>query len=160
MVDLEVNRRRRTVTLRDSTFVQLGFGFVTYATSAMVDRLMSSRPHILDAREIEPKRAVPREESGKPESSLSAKKLFVGGIREGAVDESDMKEYFCKVESTSEDEPVIDPLSLVHLLVWEHRRCCHHEDKRRKTAGLWICGIRWVSLVDLRIVKISPFFFF
>jgi hypothetical protein len=78
-------------------FFFLGFGFVTYAASAMVDRLMASRPHVLDAREIEPKRAVPREESGKPESSLSAKKLFVGGIREGAVNEHDLKEYFCKV---------------------------------------------------------------
>lgn len=63
----------------------------------MVDRLMAGRPHVLDAREIEPKRAVPREESGKPESSLSAKKLFVGGIREGAVNENDLKEYFSKV---------------------------------------------------------------
>lgn len=65
----------------------------------MVDRLMAARPHLLDSREIEPKRAVPREESGKPESSMSAKKLFVGGIREGAVNEVDLKEYFSKVNS-------------------------------------------------------------
>ena len=63
----------------------------------MVDRLMAARPHVLDSREIEPKRAIPREESGKPESSLSAKKLFVGGIREGTLNEDDLKEYFSKV---------------------------------------------------------------
>jgi hypothetical protein len=63
----------------------------------MVDRLMAARPHVLDSREIEPKRAVPREESGKPESALSAKKLFVGGIREGTIDEHDLNEYFSKV---------------------------------------------------------------
>ena len=63
----------------------------------MVDQLMSARPHVLDTREIEPKRAIPREESGKPESSLSAKKLFVGGIREGTINEDDLKEYFTKV---------------------------------------------------------------
>jgi len=63
----------------------------------MVDSLMAARPHTLDAREIEPKRAVPREESGKPESSLSAKKLFVGGIREGTINEHDLNEYFSKV---------------------------------------------------------------
>lgn len=66
----------------------------------MVDRLMASRPHELDSREIEPKRAIPREESGKPESSLSAKKLFVGGIREGTLNEDDLKDYFSKVSST------------------------------------------------------------
>jgi hypothetical protein len=75
----------------------IGFGFVTYASSTMVDRLMAARPHVLDSREIEPKRAVPREESGKPESSLSAKKLFVGGIREGTINEHDLNEYFSKV---------------------------------------------------------------
>ena len=63
----------------------------------MVDRLMAGRPHVLDAREIEPKRAIPREDSSKPESALSAKKLFVGGIREGTINEDDLKEYFAKV---------------------------------------------------------------
>ncbi len=58
---------------------------------------MAARPHVLDAREIEPKRAIPREESGKPESSLSAKKLFVGGIREDTINEDDLREYFQKV---------------------------------------------------------------
>ena len=96
MVDLEVR------LTSDGSFdtvhsFRLGFGFVTYATSAMVDRLMAGRPHVLDAREIEPKRAVPREESGKPESSMSAKKLFVGGIREGTINEHDLNEYFSKV---------------------------------------------------------------
>ena len=81
------------------SFTKLGFGFVTYASSAMVDRLMATRPHLLDTREVEPKRAVPREESGKPESSMTAKKLFVGGIREGAIDEHDLNEYFSKVDN-------------------------------------------------------------
>ena len=78
-------------------FVKLGFGFVTYLSSTMVDKLMSNRPHTLDAREIEPKRAIPREESGKPEASLSAKKLFVGGIREDTINEDDLRDYFQKV---------------------------------------------------------------
>ncbi len=63
----------------------------------MVDQLMAGRPHVLDSREIEPKRAIPREENGKPESSLSAKKLFVGGIREDTINEDDLREYFSKV---------------------------------------------------------------
>ena len=141
MADLEVKRKQRGVPLTVNTFLRLGFGFVTYASSAMVDRLMAGRPHILDAREIEPKRAVPREESGKPESSLSAKKLFVGGIREGAVNENDMKEYFCKVGSTEEAEPVIEPCSSLDL-VRKYCGRCHHEDERRQATWLWLCGIR------------------
>ncbi|CAF4838344.1 unnamed protein product, partial [Rotaria magnacalcarata] len=84
------------IIMRDREGRSRGFGFVTYASSTMVDSLMAARPHVLDSREIEPKRAVPREESGKPESSLSAKKLFVGGIRADTIDEKDLNEYFSK----------------------------------------------------------------
>lgn len=38
-----------------------GFGFVTYSQSFMVDELMKNRPHIIDGRQVEPKRATPRE---------------------------------------------------------------------------------------------------
>lgn len=38
-----------------------GFGFVTYSHSFMVDELMKNRPHIIDGRQVEPKRATPRE---------------------------------------------------------------------------------------------------
>ena len=38
-----------------------GFGFVTYSDSFMVDELMKNRPHIMDGRQVEPKRATPRE---------------------------------------------------------------------------------------------------
>ncbi|CAF3336471.1 unnamed protein product [Rotaria socialis] len=84
------------IIMRDRENRSRGFGFVTYLSSAMVDKLMAGRPHVLDSREIEPKRAIPKEESGKPESSLSAKKLFVGGIKEGTLNEDDLKEYFTK----------------------------------------------------------------
>ena len=47
---------------------------MTYSSSTMVDQLMAARPHVLDSREIEPKRAIPREESGKQEASSSEKK--------------------------------------------------------------------------------------
>lgn len=40
-----------------------GFGFVTYSSSTMVDELMKNRPHIIDGRQVEPKRATPREVS-------------------------------------------------------------------------------------------------
>ena len=38
-----------------------GFGFITYSKASMVDAAQASRPHKVDGREVEPKRAVPRE---------------------------------------------------------------------------------------------------
>jgi len=72
-----------------------GFGFVTYSDSSMVDEMMKHRPHKLDGRELETKRATPREEAGKPGAEMTTKKLFVGAIKEGMTDEH-LREYFCK----------------------------------------------------------------
>lgn len=38
-----------------------GFGFITYSQSSMVDQAMANRPHKIDGREVETKRAVPRD---------------------------------------------------------------------------------------------------
>ena len=40
-----------------------GFGSVTFATVEKVDAAMNARPHKMDGRVIEPKRAVSREDS-------------------------------------------------------------------------------------------------
>lgn len=70
-----------------------GFGFVTYANSAQVDELMHNRPHIIDGRQIEPKRATPREDSGRQEVQATVKKLYVGGVKD-AINEEELKNYF------------------------------------------------------------------
>jgi RNA recognition motif-containing protein len=70
-----------------------GFGFVTYSFSSMVDELMKNRPHIIDGRQVEPKRATPREDSGKTEVQMTVKKLFIGGLRDNLT-EDDLKNYF------------------------------------------------------------------
>ena len=72
-----------------------GFGFVTYAAADMVDALMKNRPHKLDGRELETKRATPREEAGKAGAEISTRKLFVGAIKEG-LSEEHLREYFGK----------------------------------------------------------------
>lgn len=53
-----------TQVMRDpNTKRSRGFGFVTYATVEEVDAAMNARPHKVDGRVVEPKRAVSREVS-------------------------------------------------------------------------------------------------
>ncbi|KAG5283477.1 hypothetical protein AALO_G00042500 [Alosa alosa] len=86
-----------------------GFGFVTYSCVSEVDAAMGARPHKVDGRVVEPKRAVSREDSSKPGAHLTVKKIFVGGIKED-TEEYHIREYFeryGKIESIDvmEDRP-------------------------------------------------------
>ncbi|XP_076026129.1 heterogeneous nuclear ribonucleoprotein A3 isoform X3 [Genypterus blacodes] len=84
------------VVMRDSTSKRSrGFGFVTYASVTEVDEAMKERPHRVDGRIVEPKRAVSREDSNKPGAHLTVKKIFVGGIKED-TEEYHIREYFEK----------------------------------------------------------------
>ncbi|XP_067605783.1 heterogeneous nuclear ribonucleoprotein A1-like [Pseudorca crassidens] len=69
------------VTRDPNTRCSRGFGFVTYATVEEVDAAMNARPHKVDGRVVEPKRAVSREDSQRPGTHLTAKNIFVGGIQ-------------------------------------------------------------------------------
>ena len=39
-----------------------GFGFVTYATIPMAETAMNNRPHTINGKVVDPKRAIPREQ--------------------------------------------------------------------------------------------------
>lgn len=50
------------VVMKDPTTKRSrGFGFITYSRAHMVDDAQNSRPHRVDGRVVEPKRAVPRQ---------------------------------------------------------------------------------------------------
>lgn len=79
--------------LRDRDGHSRGFGFVTFTDPSSVDAVMKARPHTLDSRVVEPKRAIPREETHKPNMQLSVKKLYLGGVKE-PITENDLRDYF------------------------------------------------------------------
>lgn len=59
------------VVMRDpQTKRSRGFGFVIYSNSSMVDRAQEARPHEVDGREVQPKRAISREVSNLYQESL------------------------------------------------------------------------------------------
>jgi RNA-binding protein Musashi len=47
-------------TTTSTTTTYRGFGFVTFADAASVDKVLASAPHELDGKKIDPKVAFPR----------------------------------------------------------------------------------------------------
>uniref|UniRef100_A0A4W2FGS9 Heterogeneous nuclear ribonucleoproteins A2/B1 n=1 Tax=Bos indicus x Bos taurus TaxID=30522 RepID=A0A4W2FGS9_BOBOX len=84
-----------------------GFGFVTFSSVAEVDAAMAARPHSIDGRVVDPKRAVAREKSEKQGSLVNVKKLFVGGIKED-TEEHHLREYFEKYGKIDAIEIITD----------------------------------------------------
>ncbi|VDO12690.1 unnamed protein product [Brugia timori] len=88
------------VVMRDpATKRSRGFGFV--------DAAMANRPHIIDGKTVDPKRAVPREQSQRSEANISSKRLYVSGVREEHTEDM-FKEHFGKYGNILKCEIIAD----------------------------------------------------
>ncbi|EFB24339.1 hypothetical protein PANDA_020597, partial [Ailuropoda melanoleuca] len=71
------------------------------------DAAMNARPHKVDRRVVEPKRAVSREDSQRPGAHLTVKKIFLGAIKEDA-EEHHLRDYFEQYGKTEVIEIMTD----------------------------------------------------
>ncbi|KAI6181840.1 CBN-HRP-1 protein [Aphelenchoides besseyi] len=72
------------------------FGFITFANKEAVDEAMNHRPHIIDDKKVDAKRAVPRsEQTLRGETNVSTNRLYVCGITEQLSEET-LRDYFNK----------------------------------------------------------------
>ncbi|KAG0728274.1 Heterogeneous nuclear ribonucleoprotein 87F [Chionoecetes opilio] len=76
-----------------------GFGFVTFGSPDHVDAVQKARPHKVDGRLVETKRAVPRGEANNSVLSQTShpdpthNRIFIGGLPQD-VKEEDLETYF------------------------------------------------------------------
>lgn len=83
------------------------FGFVTYSTTEEADAAMAARPHVVDGNNVDLKRAVAREDAGRPEALAKVKKIFVGGLKDD-IEEEHLNEYFSQYGTVEKAEVITD----------------------------------------------------
>ncbi|KAG2307774.1 hypothetical protein Bca52824_027522 [Brassica carinata] len=81
-----------------------GFGFVTYADSSVVDKLIQEN-HIINGKQVEIKRTIPR--GSMSSNEIKTKKIFVGGIP-STVDDDEFKEFFMQFGELKEHQIMRD----------------------------------------------------
>ncbi|XP_062195832.1 heterogeneous nuclear ribonucleoprotein 1-like isoform X1 [Phragmites australis] len=81
-----------------------GFGFITYADPAVVDRVIEDE-HVINGKQVEIKRTIPK--GAAPLKDFKTKKIFVGGLA-SALKEDEFKEFFSKFGKVVEHEIIRD----------------------------------------------------
>lgn len=83
-----------TVIMDNNTRESRGFGYVTFkdhkSTNEILDMKANDNPHIIDGKECEVKRAIPKD-SANELAQQSTNKIFIGGLPEDAK-QDDIKE--------------------------------------------------------------------
>ena len=77
-----------------TTNVSKGFGFITYQEVSSVEACFAARPHNIDGKTVDVKRAMPKSDNSKTRD-VRTKRVFVGGVaQETTADE--IKAYIDK----------------------------------------------------------------
>lgn len=76
------------------------FGFVTFENEESIDVAQAARPHIIDEKQVDSKRAIPKDDVA-PESRVVCNKVFVGGLRKDITDDQ-LREYFSQYGTITE----------------------------------------------------------
>uniref|UniRef100_A0A914CH53 RRM domain-containing protein n=1 Tax=Acrobeloides nanus TaxID=290746 RepID=A0A914CH53_9BILA len=102
------------IVIRDpATKQSRGFGFVTYSTIRMAEAAMAERPHTINGKVVDPKRAIPREQmlplSNNPPYFLEVEpqsecKILLNGIHWDFHTVDSLRQYFEKYGSIEQVE--------------------------------------------------------
>ncbi|KAL5712824.1 hypothetical protein ACHQM5_014953 [Ranunculus cassubicifolius] len=83
-----------------------GFGFVTYADPSVVDKVIEET-HVINGKQVEIKRTIPKGTVQSKDKDLKTKKIFVGGIPTMTT-EDEFKNFFSKFGKVVEHQIVLD----------------------------------------------------
>ncbi|KAL1204870.1 Heterogeneous nuclear ribonucleoprotein 1 [Cardamine amara subsp. amara] len=96
-----------SVIMRDRhTGQPRGFGFITYADPSVVDKVIEDN-HIINGKQVEIKRTIPKGAGGNQSKDIKTKKIFVGGIP-SSVTEDELKDFFAKYGNVVEHQIIRD----------------------------------------------------
>lgn len=149
------------VVIRDANKASRGFGYVTFSNKdSVIDVLNDKRdkgPHSIDGKEVEVKRAIPRDDQSST-AHLKTKKLFIGGLADEATAE-DIKQ--CLANEIRGNFPVSVDLIMKKnedgSTSTKHRGFCFVEFDNEDTVDE-LCCIKKVNIAgkEVEVKKAEP----
>lgn len=95
------------VVMRDTVSQRSrGFGFITFKDKDSVDEVQRDRKHKVDSRDVETKRAMPRDDPN-ANNQVTVNKMFVGGLKEDTTEEM-IRSVFSEYGTITEIEMIPD----------------------------------------------------